>query len=243
MAYRYKKPYRVKKRKSILGNRFFWIVILLLLGVISLVYIFFFSWVFQIKDVAISGTNSISQEEIRKFFPFKNVFLINISETKENILNGFPAIAGVKIKRRLPNRLEVEIIEREAVIVWCCRGEELFLLDKTGKPFEEAVYGESSLLLVFGEEELLTGELVSRILEIDAKFKKDMDIEIEKITLASDQRLDLKTAESWEIYFSLEKDLNWQLTQLYLTMERQISAEERKSLEYVDLRHKKIYYK
>jgi len=55
--------------------------------------------------------------------------------------------------------------------------------------------------------------------------------------------LDVKTAEGWEIYFNLEENLSWQLTQLYLLLERKISPEERRTLQYIDLRFNKIYYK
>lgn len=243
MAYKYKKPYRIKKKKSILRNRFFWVVVLLLLGAGSLVYILFFSWVFQIKEVTLSGTNGISQADLRHFFLDKNIFLLNKEEIKKNILEGFSKITEVKISRNFPSSLDVEIKERVAVAVWCNQEEECFLMDQTGAIFEEACLEQVDLPVFFGEKDILTDEIISQILEINAKFNKDLDVEIEKITIISYQRLDVKTAEGWEVYFDPQKDIAWQLIQLHLVLERQITSEERKGLEYINLRFEKVYYK
>ena len=74
---RYGRPYRVRKKKSILRKRFFWVFFLFFLALGSLAYLFFFSSVFQIKAVRISGTGGVSQEEIRDFFPGGNIFLLS----------------------------------------------------------------------------------------------------------------------------------------------------------------------
>jgi cell division septal protein FtsQ len=243
VAYRYKKPYRIKKRKLILRNRFLWIAALVLLLLGSIAYLLLFSRVFQIKEVAITGANEVSQEEIRSFFPANNIFLIDTAEIKKNILNTFPEIAEVKIDRSLPATLNVEIKERVAAIIWCKEERECFLVDQTGTVFAEAFFEETDLLKVFAEKELLQEKAIGQILEIDSKFKKDLHAEIEKILFVSLQRLNVKTVEGWEIYFNLEKDLTWQLTQLHLVLQRQISPEERESLQYIDLRFARVFYK
>jgi len=240
---RYGRLYSVRKRKSILRKRSFWFFILFLIMLGSLAHLFFFSSVFQIKQVRISGTDGISQEEIRAFFPGGNIFLLNSAEIKKDVLTSFPEIAEVKIDRNFPSTLNVEIEERVALLLWCNEDEECFLTDKTGKCFEQVSFAETELSRVFGEKELLTEKTVSQTLEIEQKAKKDLALVIEKVILVSSQRLDAKTTEGWEIYFNLEKDLTWQLTQLHLILERQISPEEREVLQYIDLRFEKVYYK
>jgi len=238
---RYRKPYRVKRKKTILKNRFIWIAVLVLFLVGSVIYLLFFSPVFQIKKVTISGANQVSQKDIRSFVPLKNIILLNKAEIKKNILNNFPEISGVEIDRKLPATVNIEIKERAAAAVWC-NEEKCFLVDKNGKAFREASE-EDGFVKVLGAEELLQEKIISQMLDIDSKLKKDLSIEIENITFDSSQRLNVKTVEGWEIYFNPEKDISWQLTQLHLVLEIQISPEERKSLEYVELRFDKVYYK
>jgi len=243
VAYKYKKPYRVRKKKSILRNRLFWSVLLVLAVLGTLVYFLFFSRVFQIKDVVISGDNEISRQELEGFFLAQNIFLLNKDRIESNILYDFPKIAEVKISRIFPSSVRVDIKERQAVLVWCDEEKECFLTDKTGTFFGEVYYEDADLPTVFGEKDLLNEKMVEHFSDIDAKLKKELDFEIEKILLVSPQQFNVKTNEGWEIYFSSEKDVNWQLTQLHLVLARQISEEERKELEYIDLRFERVYYK
>lgn len=242
MAYRYKKPYRVKRKKPIFYKRSFWIALLALLTAGSFVYFLFFSQFFQIKEVRISGTKDVSQAELRSFFSPENIFLTDTGKIKESILKNFPKIADIEIRRKLPASLTVEVREKTALALWCGE-EECFLLDGTGTPFEAAGAEETDLLRVFGEKDLLGEGAVGQILEIHEKLEDDLGLETEKMILVSSRRLDVKTVEGWEIYFNREKDLSWQLVQLQLLLQRQISSEEREGLQYVDLRFEKAYYK
>jgi len=61
--------------------------------------------------------------------------------------------------------------------------------------------------------------------------------------LKEDKRLDIKTAEGWEIYFDLSSDVNFALTKLGLLLEKEIPLEKRGDLSYIDLRFSKVYYK
>jgi len=212
----------------------------------GIAYLLFFSWIFQIRDVMITGGNEFSEEDIKSFFLSKNVFLMDEAKIKKRILNDFPRIARVEIQRRFPTAflavLQVEIVKKEAAAVWCDQEQTCFLIDETGMMFEK-VLTETALVRIFGEKDLLEEKMVKQILEISSKLKKDLDIETERAKLVSWKRLDVKTAEGWEIYFNLEENLNWQLTRLHLLLERKISLEERRTLQYIDLRFSRIYYK
>jgi len=126
-----------------------------------------------------------------------------------------------------------------AVAVWC--GQECFLADKNGMIFKKAL-AETDLIKIFGKKELLISQ-INWILEIESKLKEDLGIRIEKADLVSFQRLNAQTSEGWAIYFDLSGDLDWQITKLGLVLEKQIPPEKRGSLEYIDLRFSRIYYK
>ena len=60
----YKKPYRIKRKKSIFKNRFFWLGILLLIIIGSLFYFLFLYPFFDVKEIIISGNKEVKKEEI-----------------------------------------------------------------------------------------------------------------------------------------------------------------------------------
>lgn len=238
---KYRKPYRIKRKKSIWRRQFFRLGVLLLIFFISFSYLLFFSETFQVKKIIVSGEEKISKEEIKKLVEKKNIFLINLGKTRKNILEKFLQIAEIEIDRSFPDTLNILVIERVAVAVWC-ESEECFLIDKEGVLFEKAS-PETDWVEIFGDKELLEEKKISQILEIRSKLKEDLDVAIEKAVLVSPKRLDVKTAENWEIYFNLEEDLNWQVQKLGLVLEKQIPPEKRGSLQYIDLRFSRVYYK
>ena len=54
--------------------------------------------------------------------------------------------------------------------------------------------------------------------------------------IVSDEKLTGLTTEDWEVYFNLQKDIEWQLTKLRAVLEEKIPPEKRKDLEYIELR-------
>jgi cell division septal protein FtsQ len=236
----YRKPYRVKRKRLILRNRFFWLGLLFLVVAGATFYFLFFSEFFQVEKVVVTGEEKISKEEIKTLIPQKNIFLTDLKKIRENILKKFPQIAEVEINRGLPDVLNVQVSERVAVAVWC--EQDCFLIDREGVVFEIAPL-ETDLVKIFGEKKLFGKDKISQILEIKSKLKENLDIGIKKASLVSPKRLNVETTENWEIYFNLERDLDWQITKLGLVLEKQIPPEKRRNLQYIDLRFSRIYYK
>lgn len=253
---RYRKPYRIRKKKSIFKNRFFWISIFILMVLGGIFYLLFFSEVFQIKKVIITGEEKVSKDDIETvigseleqkilLFKTKNIFLINSKKIKENILNTFPQIGEVKIKREFPATLNLLITERKEVGIFC-RDTTCFLLDKEGVIFEN-VSEETPLLKIQDSnlnldkeiktgEKILEKEILSPILETETNLRENLKIPIKEILIVSQERVNFKTFEDWEIYFNPQEDMNWQLTKLKAVLENEIPAEKRKDLEYIELR-------
>ena len=120
---KFRKPHRIKRKKPILKNRFFWLGILIFVFVVSLSYFLFFSEIFQLEKIIVTGEEKVSKEDIKLvveekiekkilFFKTKSIFLVNISEIKKDILGGFPQIAEVEIKRSFPDALNIVVVER-----------------------------------------------------------------------------------------------------------------------------------
>jgi len=252
---KYRKPYRVKKKKPIFRNRFFGLGILIFVVIVGIFYLIYFSSFFQIKEIKISGNQKVLTENLQKVIqnqiekkilshPSKSIFLINLKEINEMVLERFPQLAKVNLKRSFPDTMLIEIEERKPVAIFL-QNENIFFIDREGIIFEQVVDVKPQQIIIRNldatkelklGEKVIEKELLSKILEIEFKLKTDLKIESPEILVVSEERLNVKTSEGWEIYFNLEGDINWQLTKLGAVLEKEIPLERRKDLEYIDLR-------
>lgn len=266
MRKNFRKYRRFKKRKSVLKSRLFWNFILIFILAISVFYFSFLSEIFKIKEIKISAPENIPQNEIQAllekelktpFFYFfhKNTFLLVSSERIEKgIQERYPEIKQANLKKKFPRTLILEIKTRVAAGIWCFNESNCFLIDKDGTMFRGPTSKQDlggDLAVIFSEnkgvknlgEQVISREKINRLLEIDNKLEKDLEIAVEKFTLIGENRLDVKTVKGWEIYFDLSSDINLDLTKLQLLLEKEISPEARENLRYIDLRFSKVYYK
>jgi hypothetical protein len=249
-----RKPHRFKRKKSILGNRFFWLGILLLIFIGAIFYFLFLSETFQIEKIIVTGEEKVSTEEIKQFieeklggkilfFPTKSTFSVNLDEIRKNILNNFPQIAEVEIKRGLPDALNVLVVERLGLVIWC-QQESCFLLDNEGVIFEEAlpeidlikIINQQSIMPPFLGDKVIEKDSLSKIFNVASELETNLKIPIKEFIIAFEDKLIVLTEEGWEIYFNLQGDVEWQLTKLGAVLEEKIPSEKRKDLEYIELR-------
>ncbi len=260
---RSKKRYRIKKKKSILRNKLFQIAVLIVLLSSFFSWLIIFAPLFQVRMVSISGNKRINVSDIEQlvypetekkllFLKSQSIFLTKSELIKAKILENYPLIDDLKIKKLFPNSLLIEIIERQRLARWSGT-EKYFYIDKKGIAFEEADEQSRADLLIaskqFQGEISLTNRVIeeknlSQIINIKETIETKTGVKAEEFILfESEARLNVKTAEGWEIYFYLEGDVNWQLIELELILEKQLPIERRQQgLEYIDLRFSKTYY-
>lgn len=222
-------------------------------------YGLFFWQVFWVEKITISGEQKIAKEEISSlveknlenkvlFLKTKSILKIDAGQIKTDILNAFPQIASAEVKKSFFDAISVKITERIAAALWC-ENDDCFLLDAEGVIFEEAPLDFGLILVettqspdgLFLGQTAVAQDKIAQILEIKSKLA-EAKIAIDKVVF-SDGRLDVETSEGWTIRFNLKGDLDWQVIELKLTLEKQISPEKRKNLEYIDLRFSRVYYK
>jgi len=254
-TYRYKKNYRITKKRFIFKNGLFWFFsfVLVILGVI--IYFLFFSSFFQIKTLQFLGNEKTSFKELNKVIleKEKNIFLINLSQIKDNILKKYPYIEKVSFQKKLPNILNVQIEERKPAAIFCSirdNQETCYFIDNKGVIFEPLGVDQFPLEMVKIKEEIfkdldlgqvvIDSELIKKILKINSQLK-NLEIPAEEFLLVFDKRLNVKTCNKWEIYFSLEKDLDLQLNELEVLLKEENILKNRKNIEYIDLRFNKIF--
>lgn len=258
----FRKLHRFKRKRPIFRNRYFWISILSLIGAWTIFYFLTFAQTFQVREIIVKGENRITTEEIKSIaekwlekkilaLNTKSVFLVDPKVIRENILKSFPQIREIKIKRGLPNFLNIIVSERVGVATFC-HHNQCFLLDGEGIIFESAP-SDSYLLRI--QSAALAGQVslgkraveeesLQKIQKITSSFKDNSKILIREVLIVSEERLNIKTVEGWEIYLNPEDNIESQLQKLELVLEKQIPPDKRKDLEYIDLRFgNQAYYK
>ncbi len=242
MKNKYRKPHQFKRRKSFLINRFFWLSILVVSALAGFLYFLFFSDTFQIKEIRVEGEEEVSEERIISLFPLKNIFLIDVAGIKNDILNKFPQIEKIEIKRKFTDVIEINVSERKAIANWC-REEECFLMDAKGIVFKKELLengfckiGDIQNSEFSLGEKMIEEEELSQILKVSGQLEPNLELPLEKFLIFSEDKLAAKMTEDWEIYFNLQKDIDWQLVKLTAVLEEKIPSENRKDLEYIELR-------
>ena len=258
-----KKSYRTRKKRSIFRNRFFWVSLLFLAVIGGLIYSLFISNIFEIKEIIITGTEKIQKADLENivdgnnnrkiffFLPANNLILTNTKEIKKEIINKFPIIENISVRRSWPDKLSLELKEREPFGVWCITEQPCFIIDKMGVIFQEIsdFYPGSLVVKNFSGgpeqlgEKIIKEEKLESIFNIKKGLKDNSQIDIESFSVLDQERINAKTSLGWDIYFDFEGDLNWQSKELDLVLEKEIPAENRINLEYIDLRFSRVYYK
>lgn len=259
------RPYRAKRLKStrqgrrhlksIISSRFFWIGVLILVIAGGIFYLAYFSSIFQIKEIKISGNHKVSTEDLQSIiqneiekkallFPSKSIFLTNLNKINETIIDKFPQIAKADLKRNLPDTILVKIEERKPTAIFY-QEENQFFVDREGIIFEAASETKPEILKIRSQnlkEELKLGEKVIekeqlfQILDFATRLKSDFGIPLKEFIIVSEEKLTVITTEEWEVYLDPREDTEWQLTKLRAVLEEEILPENRKNLEYIDLR-------
>lgn len=251
---KYRKPHRIKKKQPFFKKKYFWPTFFGFLFSILIIYLLVFSSFFQIEKITISGNEKTNKNEILKIienkiqktifsYSTKSIFLADINEIKKTALNSFPQIDELEIKKSFPKSLNVIVIERSGVAVFCNNNENCFLLDQKAVIFEpllqesqlpriEKLNNEKQFQL---GEQIIEEDLVLKILKAFSVLI-ELDIKAEKALIVSNERINILTDENWEIYFNPQKDLNWQLTKLEALLKEQVPLENRNQLDYVELR-------
>ena len=108
-----KQEMAIKKRKLILKIIRTIVLIGILIG--TLIYILL-SPLFNIKDVTVTGNNKLSREEIISLSEIRteeNIFKTSKNDIK-NKIKTHPYVENVKIRRKLPDKVEIIVVERVA---------------------------------------------------------------------------------------------------------------------------------
>lgn len=216
----------------------------------------------RIKDVIVSGNNSVETQKIldivyqeidRRYvwiIPTDNLFLLRRNEIKKEIISQIKEIGEVKIHNILPDKIKVEVKEREPKGIWCYGTpddiKDCYFLDIGGFVFENSPeFSDRAFYRFFG---LITkdGPLGEYYLPFDFEIVfnlmeklKEMSFYPKSLYALSDNEYVVYISGGGEIMFNKEKGLEASLINLQaLADNKYIKTDEVsiKKIKYIDLR-------
>ena len=241
--------------------------------------LFFYSGL-QVKNIAISGNEKVKTQDLQElvsndaniellsFWNIKivsrSILFIDSNKINNDILKKYSVVENVRISKKLPETLTLDITERKPIGAFCPSAgastelsrmssgqavDQCFSIDNSGVIFGSAGAVPENTTIVrqlFNSGQVFTGEqvvvenIISAIYKIQKSLKDNFQIDLKEALVTSPIRLNIKTDESWQIYFDLshDSDINAQITKLNMLLNNEISATGRKLLRYIDLRPK-----
>jgi len=257
---------REKEEKSFRRKVLFFVRLILILGIIiGIIYGLIFSSAFEIKKIIVTGTSrageiekieNISQRflEQKRFFiiPNKNLILFKPGGL-QNILEYNFDLKKVEIEKEYPQTLKIKIITNFPSLIWQDNGN-LFSVYNDGaiqsqiyeiEEFALPLVSYSTTTHVVIDQQVATAEQIEFISAINSYFNfyfKDLYIKKFVINQHENREVSLLTSENWQMIFNIDSNPKDILDVVKKIIEQKV--EDRKSLEYVDLRiEDRVYYK
>lgn len=225
--------------------RIFKILSLIVILFLGLVYLFFFSPLFQIKNIEIVGSPSDEVRQKLDALKGTNIFSFHSKKLEQEIIAKNQNYLAVKVYRGLPDTVRVKFQDREARIIWQTQGQR-YLVDKDAILFQKTE-GISDFPIVIDARNLDV-EIPSQIATANfVDFVKSAAAEINQSNIVIQEfqinettfQLEAVT-EGFKIIFNTLRPLSEQIDAFRTVYEK--SQDQIK--EYIDLRIEGwVYYK
>lgn len=107
--------------------------IFFVLILVIMIYFVFYSKTFAVRDVIVEGNHFATTEAVSSFVPkHSNIFRLNLTETKKQILTNVPEVKDLTIYRGIPNAVKIVVFERDARVLWQS-GNDVYFLSSQGE--------------------------------------------------------------------------------------------------------------
>lgn len=170
----------------------------------------------------------------------------------------FPIFRSVDIKCSFPDTMRVSFEERRMAMI-LCSGGPCFAVDERGSAFDEMGVPEESLdsratlvvidqsgKPVFFQDPVFSEEFLETFSSFRERLFVESDIATSSLSTTPSRLSDeirLRTGEGWELRLSSAVPMDRSFLALRLLFDKTLSSDDRKRLEYVDLRtENRIFY-
>ncbi len=165
--------------------KLFFVFLLLILLAIGGIIGFLRKKDFQISQVSVVGTKSLSDQQILDtvheyldgsyaiIIPKTNTLLLSKDSLAQHVLNKIPSISNVTISFREKNSIQVSIQEKKPSYIWC--GDSCYFVDENGVIYEESPRYTPGVFLTFSGG-VLEGDPIKQTFISQDLFKKTLNL-------------------------------------------------------------------
>lgn len=241
-------------------RRFRLFLILALFIVLVAVWFFLAAPLWRLEKIEISGLTRSPADNLRQiiwnqtkerrflFFRQDNIFLFDYRPAEKIVFSAFN-FSGLEIKKKLPNRLQISVVERPIFFIFQ-EGSNIFYSSQDGYIIKElpvndadrAQYplleSQSSSSLLSGDNRLkLPSPYLSFLVDLRAKLAGYPDLPLEKfIATGEANTANVKFLNGPVVYFNINLPAADQLGRLELVKKEKIKDNFSK-INYIDLRY------
>ncbi len=244
-----KRKYTRRKKNTLLKKVFFSFCGLLFFLVIIFSALYKLSPNFEIKGMEITGTQTLSQDEIKeaaeslfissfnvlgKDVVIDNIFLSFKGKINE-LMERFPEIENVSIKKDFSQgMIYLEIKEKEPAIIWCDQ-EKCSLLDKKASFIRNCDKGNDFIIIQeMDGEEYKKQEVINSTFLLSKKLG-EYNLKIGECSLYSEKFI-VNNINGCNIIFNLNDDFDWQLEKIDTVLKQTKYLNNLSNFDYIDLR-------
>ena len=260
---------KIRRRLPRAGRPFFvFLAILWSLLFFTFVYSFFFSSYLLISQLSVHGTDKLQhdveafvKEELQgryfSIWPRGNFLLLRPESLARKIENHFPLIRHASVSRVFPRKLEIFLLERPRILLWCSGGP-CYLITEEGlarqaeralrdenRPYLRTIIDTSAQPVRLGQR-LFSFDLPAFEAQATQVLEERLGLEFTGAYEASSRfanELRMRTTAGYLIYISTELPLEQTASALAIFLEKELTPEKRNELEYIDARaENRIYY-
>jgi len=219
-------------------------LLIILITIISVIAIISYlaSPVFKLRDIEINDLQYISQADIKnKLAPCidENIWLLTRGTIAKKLLKN-KYMKAVKIKKKYPDTLQINIVERTPVVKINNNGKYT-VVTADGFILEEGAMNTSCKvpLIVgtaysFSDTKLQFPDKIDEIVQALEKIDKNSRTNINKIIIKDNNKLDLMLSSNIEVFMGNLEEIERKF-EVYSSIYRKISGENI-TIDYIDLR-------
>lgn len=242
-------------------RNFIFKIIALVLGttavVAGLIYLLFFSRMFDVREVGFNGLDIVSSDVFRvkidenlnqkilKYLPRRNnIFFVNTSNFEKEFASAYPVFKSVNVQRKLLHGLVLNFLERKPAGIWCFK-EDCSYFDNDKVLWGQPAKSSGFIFLTIEDDRQTNGrqideEFFKPIMEV----AKNMSGEIKNIIISADSFNEFRVyTTDYYIIFATDSDIQNQLDVFKIFLNDK-NKDSNFHPQYIDLRIEgRVYYK
>jgi cell division protein FtsQ len=172
----------------------------------TIIYMLWYSPIFTVSTLDVAGLVRLTNEEINSVANVigKSIILVNPSNLEQDLRAAFPELVNVSVDTEVPNKVVVNLGERQPVFTWQQDGQD-FWIDADGVAFKPHGEGGPSIT-VQGSELLTTTPPDSENIEEEVKTSQTLPVELVNAILTVSQ----EAPENTPLVYNSKYGLGWQ---------------------------------